>query len=269
MIKRIILTGFITLLGVIISCSDVSSPDSGPPEIIMVSVPDSLQTLDINISAVIQAHVQDPDGLKDIKVMQYSLRLPDGTLSNSGRPSKMYDDGTGGDETAADGIYSRKITFTSDAMTGMYVFVFQAQDKAGGFSEEVSDSLRLTKKNEEPNLGPGRIISIDMPDSLQIPETTATTIIQAEVEDPDGLQDVASVYFYSLKPDGTQANSGNPITMYDNATNGDETANDGIYSTGIMITNTSLPGRYIFTFYALDKAGNLSDAKTDSIEVYK
>ncbi len=261
--------GFVALLGIIISCSDVSSPDSGPPEIIMVSVPDSLETLDVNISAIIQAHVQDPDGLNDIKLMQYVLRLPDGTLSNNGRPSKMYDDGTEGDETATDGIYSRKITFTSAAMTGIYVFMFQAQDKAGGFAAEVSDSLWLTKKEEEPNLGPSRIIGIDMPDSLQIPETTAAALIRAEVEDPDGLQDVASVYFYSLKPDGTQANGGNPITMYDDATNGDETAHDGIYSTGIMITNTSLPGRYIFTFYALDKAGNLSDAKTDSIEVYE
>ncbi len=267
--KKINLTAFIILFGIIISCSDISSPDTGPPEIILVSVPDSLQVADANISVVIQAQVQDPDGLKDIKKMQYLLRLPDGTLSNSGNPSKMYDDGTEGDETAGDGIYSRKITFTASAMPGVYVFTFQSQDKAGGFAEEVSDSLQLTKKNETPNLGPGRIVVTDMPDSLQIPETTAAALIRATVEDPDGLQDVASVYFYSLKPDGTQANGGNPITMYDDATNGDETANDGIYSTGIIITNASLPGRYIFTFYALDKAGNLSDAKTDSIEVYE
>jgi len=88
---------------------------------------------------------------------------------------------------------------------------------------------------------------------------------------------VDSVYFYSKKPDGSLANEGRPLVMVDNGKPfnindpwqqaGDEQAGDGIYSLTILIDNSAQPGRYIFTFYMRDKAGNLSNSMVDSIEV--
>jgi len=132
----------------------------------------------------------------------------------------------------------------------------------------------------EPNKGPGEITQVEVADSLQIPSAgnLSKALVQAWVSDPDGLDDVDSVYFFSQKPDGSYANGGNPLSMQDNgkAFNisdpwsgvGDATANDGIYSLTILMDTNALPGRYIFTFYSRDKKGNLSLAVIDSIEVY-
>lgn len=132
----------------------------------------------------------------------------------------------------------------------------------------------------EPNKGAGQITKVEVADSLQSPAAgnLSKALIQAWVSDPDGLKDVDSVYFYSKKPDGTFANSGNPLSMQDNGKPfnisdpwngvGDSIANDGIYSLTILMDVNALPGRYIFTFYSRDNDGNLSQAVKDSIEVY-
>ena len=132
----------------------------------------------------------------------------------------------------------------------------------------------------EPNKGPGEITKVEVADSLQIPETgnLSKALVQAWVTDPDGLNDVDSVYFYSQKPDGSYANGGNPLSMQDNGKPfsisdpwngvGDAKAGDGIYALTILMDTNALPGRYIFTFYSRDKKGNLSLSVQDSIEVY-
>ncbi len=133
----------------------------------------------------------------------------------------------------------------------------------------------------EKNKGAGKILWVEVPDSIQIPPegTFRKALVKAAVEDPDGLQDVDSVYFYSRKPDGTLANNGKPLPMVDNGKPfninnpwvdaGDEKAGDGIYSLTILIDNSALTGKFYFTFYMRDKAGNLSDSVIDSVEVYQ
>ena len=139
----------------------------------------------------------------------------------------------------------------------------------------------------EPNKGPGRIIKIEMQDSIKIPATGNfnRALIEVSVEDPDGLKDIKSVFFYSMKPDSSYANNGNPFIMVDNGKpfsfeapydgQGDKEAGDGIYSFSMVVFNSppELPppveGKYIFNFYSRDKDDNLSEVKTDSIEVYK
>ena len=103
-------------------------------------------------------------------------------------------------------------------------------------------------------------------------------LITASVTDPQGLTDVDSVYFYSQKPDGTLANSGDPILLVDNGKpfsaenpaeeTGDEVAGDGIFSFSLLLDNTIDKGMFIFSFYMRDKVGNLSVVKKDSVEVY-
>jgi len=256
-------------LAVYISCDNGQEPNSGPGTILETHVIDSLTLADTTAVVYLTAEVQDPDGLADVKSVYFFSRRPDGTLANEGRSFEMKDDGKEGGGIADDGIYTGKILLTSSAQAGLYVFLFNMKDKDGNQAEEVSDTMRVLTESAGQNKGPGTILETFVPDSIQIPSSVANSLVRAKVEDPDGPADIESVYFFSRKPDGTLANGGNSIIMFDNATEGDSTAGDGIYSRGITITRDSQPGTYVFTFYMSDKAGNLSDAKLDSIEVFE
>ncbi len=250
-------------------CDNGQEPNKGPGVILQTFVADSLKIADTASVVFLTAEVEDPDGLDDVESVYFYSRKPDGTLSNEGNSFPMKDDGVNGDSAANDGIYTGKIIISSSAQAGFYIFSFQMEDRAGNLSNEVSDTMKVYKELTEPNKGPGTILETYVADSIQIPVSQAASVVSAKVEDPDGLDDVESVYFFSRKPDGTLANGGNSIVMFDNGTEGDSTAGDGIYSTGITITFDSQAGTYVFTFYMSDKAGNLSDAKMDSIEVYE
>ena len=128
---------------------------------------------------------------------------------------------------------------------------------------------------------PGEILWVEVPDSIQIPPPGKfhKALVKASVQDPDGLSDVDSVYFYSRKPDGSLANKGLPLLMVDNGKPfnisnpwveaGDEKAGDGIYSLTILIDNSAAAGKFYFTFYMRDKGGHLTPGVKDSIEVYQ
>jgi len=270
---RVIITILIVLplLLTLQYCSDPTETQTnqGAGSIVETMVVDSLQLSGQLDTTYISARVEDPDGLSDVRGVYFYSRNPDGSLGNNGSAYEMYDGGSLGDETAGDGIYTRRVIFSGTAPLGVYEFSFFLIDKAGNVSPRVSDSLKLYKTSVEPNKGPGTILETHMPDSMQIPITSETALIEALVEDPDGLDDVASVYFYSRKPDGSLANGGEPFYMVDDGTQGDITAGDGTYSMTIMITNSAQAGTYIFTFYMRDRSGNLSESKTDSIKVYQ
>ena len=128
--------------------------------------------------------------------------------------------------------------------------------------------LACSSSTESKNSA-GEIINIFMPDSLVLPEDVSYALVRAQVDDPDGLDDIAAVYFYSQKPNGEWANSGLPIHMVNDGTFGDEIAGDDIYSMGIQINSENQLGVYVFTFRMEDKAGNLSVTVVDSIKVYE
>lgn len=107
---------------------------------------------------------------------------------------------------------------------------------------------------------PGRILWVDVPDSIAIPPAGYfnKALVTAAVQDSNGLDDVDSVYFYSKKPDGTMANNGRPLVMVDNGKPfnisdpweqaGDEQAGDGIFSLTILIDNSG-PGRALLFYF--------------------
>ena len=100
-----------------------------------------------------------------------------------------------------------------------------------------------------------------------------TTKITVAANDPQGVTDIDSVYFFSLKPNKQYANGGAPFLMFDNgsASSGDEIPADGIYTLTVKITGDPAIqlGTYIYTFYMRDKAGNLANVLVDSIEVHQ
>jgi hypothetical protein len=117
------------------------------------------------------------------------------------------------------------------------------------------------KHNDPPTLS-----DISAPDSLMQGDTLLYSI-SILATDPDGRDDIDSVYFVVTRPDSTS----NEIhfAMHDDGQNGDTTADDGRYTLGIQapgLQNQS--GDYIFTFYARDKHGNKSNNPSVIITAY-
>ena len=101
-----------------------------------------------------------------------------------------------------------------------------------------------------------------------------------EVTHPAGLDEIRDVSMMSLKPDGTYANQGQPIPLYDDGgeviffsfqgidfTSGDSLANDGVYSLLLALDPTNLSGVYHWTFNSRSWLGNEAIPVLDSIIV--
>jgi len=88
----------------------------------------------------------DPDGQSDIQKVFFNSYRPDGSPS-TGNPFQMFDDGNfngqSGDSEAGDGIYSLTVQLPTTTQRGTYRFVFQATDRSGAQSNEVSHLLRV------------------------------------------------------------------------------------------------------------------------------
>ncbi|MCK4559328.1 MAG: hypothetical protein KAV45_06055 [Calditrichia bacterium] len=239
---------------------------NSPPVIHQISAPDSLSFQ--NENTIFSITVSDSDGIEDIAQAYFeSKSLNRGfTLYEQ----ELYNDGdfeNHGDLLAGDSIFSTRILPEFLAgKKGQYDLIFHVEDT-----------------NEEQNMAEAKhliyienfkseFVAFDIPDVILIPPGSGEInreLITAEVSDPEGLADIDSVYFFSLKPDSSLANNGQPFIMVDNGLpynpggnlwieTGDETAGDGIYSLSIFADNTSLPGVYTFSFFIRDKAGNLT-----------
>jgi len=101
--------------------------------------------------------------------------------------------------------------------------------------------------------------------------------MSVEVADAQGLADIDSVYFYSLRPDSTWANNGIPLLLVDNGLQfdpgnpiietGDEEAGDGKYSFSLIVESDFELGTYTFFIYIRDKAGNLVGPQSRQITI--
>jgi hypothetical protein len=191
----------------------------------------------------------------------------------------LYNDGdltNHGDETAGDSVFSTKIS--SDFLSGKqgrYNLLFYIEDS---FRERNAETAahEVVIGNE-----PAEFLQINVPETMNIPTTEGDfnrELMTAEVSDPDGLADIDSVYFYSLKPDSTYANSGLPILLVDNGLPfniedvtgsevGDLVAGDGIYSFSILTFHDTVDGLYTFSFFMRDKAGNLTGPVSKTINI--
>ncbi len=101
-----------------------------------------------------------------------------------------------------------------------------------------------------------------------------------EISHPQGLDEIRDVSMMSLKPDGTYANGGQPIPLYDDGgsvvfysfegidfTSGDSLANDGVYSLLLALAPNNLSGVYHWTFNSRSWLGIEAVPVLDSIIV--
>lgn len=183
---------------------------------------------------------------------------PDSTILN--------DNGDFGDILRGDDTYSWKIDIidldsTNSLVyedTGTVYLTIIAQYKNDS-SYSLSDSLSLG------NIIP-QIVSIDAPDTLFIPTSGYDLdTLKVTVTDANGVEDIRWAAYKSLKPNGTYANNGNLIFLYDDGgdeilyqsdlirlTSGDSVAGDGIFSYILLLFPNTLVGTYVWTFYAQD-----------------
>jgi len=238
------------------------------PSIHRIKAPDSLSADKPGLTFSIS--VSDSDGLSDVIEAYFeSYNLTKGYTKFE---QYLYNDGdmeNHGDEIPGDSIFTTKITPDfSGGKLGEYELKFYIRDSYGEENKEIASHMVYIG-----NLPP-EIEMLSMPDTIHIPEGTSESdynykLITVQVSDPEGLSSIDSVYFYSRKPEGELANSGQPFVMVDNGqpfnisnwyiyeNYGDQTANDGKYAYPLVVRYDFDPGIYTFMFYVRDKAGNL------------
>ena len=233
---------------------------NAPPLLTEVSAPTSLPS-GFEGEKLITAKVVDENA---VSVHFYGTRKDSADDKFEG---ELFDNGENGDVTPGDNTFSLAITAEfAAAKSGIYTLKFQAEDALGDTSKAIV--LEIDVENTTPN-----IANITCPaDTLLRPSSgTKPVLVTLDVSDEQGLGDIQFVGFMSLKPNSKYANKGQPIPMTDNGRDldlnrwqqqywGDETEGDGIYSISAILVDTTMVGDYVWTFFAKDWVGNVSDS---------
>lgn len=264
----------------------VSFGANNAPEIIGIIAPDSFS---VNlVPGLIQVTVSDSDGIDDIEQVYFESRKEgssqiryEGDLYNDGNPEH-------GDMIAGDEVFSTILdTSVLVAKKGKYHLLFHVVDS---FNEK---NIIVPEHDILLSNYPPRMSDVQVAERVAVPtgEEIKLEPITVTVNDPEGLADIDSVYFYSVKWDSTLAdsvfaNNGLPILLRDNGLPvnindpdgifvGDELAGDGIYTFTLVIKSDFIPpndkdGRIerTFKFYTSDKAGNKVGPIARKIEIY-
>jgi hypothetical protein len=115
-------------------------------------------------------------------------------------------------------------------------------------------------KNEDPEVY--NLIALD---SL-IRAFPDTAYIFISVRDPQGLDNIDSVYFSTTKPDGSPGQAIN--YMHDDGVYGDSVEADGIYTVGIWSSTANDTGNYVFHFTARDKDNHQANTIDHNLYLY-
>lgn len=237
----------------------VTSLANVPPEILLLAVPDSLESgFEL---AQFKAEVSDSNGLEDINTVKYS-GLKNGAEVFRGQLSLASEPASNPDALLFSASFDSSFAI---AKKGVYQLVFEAVDGSGAKSNPVTRDILI--KNNPPVLH-----SVTGPSEFERPNNgTSKFLLTVAVRDEQSLGDVKIVKLIWQKADGTfSANS--PFTMYDNGLpfnddftgwndgyRGDVTANDGVYSITALFDQNQPLGNYTLTMVAEDFAGNLGD----------
>jgi hypothetical protein len=113
-----------------------------PPVLSELTAPDTVSRRQSK-PILLSVRATDPQGQPDIRRVYFNTIKPDGT-PGGGNPFAMVDDGTNGDITAGDGIYSLEITISISNAPGDYRFDFYAADLAGAVSDVLTHVITVT-----------------------------------------------------------------------------------------------------------------------------
>jgi hypothetical protein len=212
----------------------------------------------------LQVKAEDDEPLSELDVFSRVYR-PD--LDTVWFTAHLNDDGEDGDQIPGDRHFSITVdSAVSDTLGGELLAWFWAVDADGNISDTLSAYWSLSA-NQPPH-----ILDIWSPDTVMRPEPgeTDTFTVMVEATDPDGLKDIAAVFFDVRDADDTTQWNSNPLFVLNDAGIGaDRVQGDGIYSTSLTISSENRLTDNIFRYYAIDNAGNQSPYAFDTITVYQ
>jgi len=220
------------------------------PQLSNLVAPDSLEAG--KDSAFFSVMVTDPQGPVDIAAVYLDIEHP--TSPWNPDTTSLFDDGTHGDTTAGDGIYS---LFTEPppeyALNGNYEYIFRAKDIKGKRSEALTKVIKVIG-NRAPVLS-----NLVAPDSLFSGGDSA--FFSVEVYDPDGGA-IEAVFIDISNP--LSIWSPDSVPLYDDGTHGDVASDDGTFS--LMMSpppDSALTGLYTFNFKAIDDLEAIGELSTE------
>jgi len=267
---RIRVTIFLIFIGLISwSCSEKNDPIK-PSKIL-----DTQFTFHQDVGELYFSIAVDPNYYNSAniiaKVLWYgtnNMNTPDSLVLN--------DNGLDGDIIIDDKMYSLKVKNDSTGLINNVIGNDSGQVFIDYTITDLNEVIVKSDSFEIGNLMP-KIISIIFPDSMLQPSQPnyyAIDSIFVNVFDPNGLDDIRSCYLFFQKPDGSYANNGEPIYLFDDGNKSDENislwdeiANDGVFSRLVTIGNENPTGKYYATFF-LNDWGGLFKSETDSLIVY-
>ncbi len=185
------------------------------------------------------AKIVDDDGVDDIRAVAVNLSLLGGLTEQP-----MYDDGTGGDESANDNIYSYELAVPATVAAGPLTVEAWTVDRSGALTTDTV-SITVYQVNEAPRIRSTKLNPTSIPN-----DGVTQTRITIEVEDPNGLDDLHSVTI-DLAPLGHQGEE----PMYDDGGAVDEIAGDGVFTITTSAKRTVPAGEKTLTITVTDRAG--------------
>ncbi len=221
------------------------------PEVVVFNETDSTVTINIKKS-----------GTKEISEVWVEIYNP-----NENRVNKnnlfLLDNGllANGDTTINDNVYSAKFTLSRYNINGKYRIEYYVQYSDGRVLKAAYHNF--TYYNNQQN-EPPIISNLQMPDTVGTGEDNAF-LMSLKCFDPNGQEDIKDVFLKFVRlEDGSVSN---PFPLYDDGTNGDATAGDGIYSFRNIFSASAKGKTRKFIFQAKDQSDSLSNIITHYIYV--
>ena len=165
----------------------------------------------------------------NVEAVTCNLFSPDGMQINID-PIQLFDNGNlsaNGDAVKGDNIFSNKIPLSHYYAKGSYAIRFYVTDIYG--NTKLAALHYFNYDNGQANVAPV-ISNLVAPDTVALGQQTTLIFLSVDAHDDNGANDIQSVFFNSYLPPDGHPSSANPFIMYDDGTNGDKVAGDGIYS---------------------------------------
>ncbi|MCW8848675.1 MAG: hypothetical protein OQJ81_01750 [Melioribacteraceae bacterium] len=169
------------------------------------------------------------------------------------------------------------ITFTGKAkldanlLSGKYEISYYIQDNVSSSDNNVKKvgTKQFQYLSEAQNFPPS-VSNLMMPAEIN---KNVRFSFNIKVSDPNGLNDIQSVYYEVKDPDGNKISNSQGISKFplfddgNTTENSDVTANDGIYSVYLIFPSTSKSGNWVFNFNAVDKSDSISNTIIHTLKV--
>jgi hypothetical protein len=169
----------------------------------------------------------------------------------------LQDDGSNGDIIPKDGIFSGRCSLSlifEQNLTGTYRIHIIGEDVYQNVSDTLSSTITLVEGSRK---GPPRILQYSIPDTL-ISDSLDYVIVWIETEDPQGLEDIDSVFFDIFLPLSPVPHF--QSELWDNGQSGDLIEGDGIFTfQGDLRDTLKSRGIHTFRFQAADRSGLFSN----------